>query len=188
MFRETAAPETSSDIYHDFRDRLRELETTESGLFDKKIGDWKPEDWKGFYQRLEASRNVLNWGYVPNPSGGFWNAVLNWFHSQGCDPYMQIEQAPLCFKVGEVYENRREVRERFYRLLMERADPSLGLTPPERVVRGTYMTVAKVPRSVWLGSEDELLDLVEVVERLNRYESWLKSVVEDINDIKEGHS
>ena len=176
------AYETGSDIYNDFRDRLRELEKNESEFSKKKIGDWIAADWKGLYQRLEQSRNVVGWGYVPNPSGGFWNAVLNWFHSEGAEPYMQIEQGPLCFKVGEVYENRREVRERFHRLLMERSEPDMRLVRPGRFGSGTYMTVAVVPRAVWLGGDDQLLDLDAVLDRLNRYESWLKNLIEDFNN------
>ena len=172
------AHEIGSDIYNDFRDRLRELEGNESSFLEKRIGEWKADQWKGLYQQIERSRGLVNWGYVPNPSGGFWNAVLNWLKCDGVNPYMQIEQGNLCLKVGEVYENRRAVRERFHHLLMEGALPEMRLERPSRFGSGNFMTVAIIPRSAWLGSDDEILHIDAVIARLNRYESWFVGVIE----------
>lgn len=169
--------EVRSDIYTDFRDRLRELEKLESSFDKKVIADWNGDDWKGFYQALEQRRSVVNWGYVHNPAGGFLNLVLNWFDHDGVCPYMQIEQGNLCFKVGEVYDSRREVREQFHHLLMNASRPDLGLQRPGRFGSGTYMTIAVVPRQVWLGEDHQLVDINSVISRLNLYESWLRGVI-----------
>lgn len=173
------AYEVDSDIYNDFRDRLRQIENSESQFSQKRISDWDGNDWKGFYQSLEQSRKVVNWGYVNNPAGGFWNAVLNWFDYDGVCPYMQIEQGNLCFKVGEVYDNHRNIRQRFHGLLMAKSSPDMGLERPGRFGSGTYMTVAIVPRSVWLGRDEDVLDFQATVNKLNRYEDWLASIVEE---------
>jgi hypothetical protein len=173
------AHEVQSDIYMDFRDRLRELERLES-CFDKKmISDWNGTDWKGLYQAIEQRRSVVNWGYVNNPAGGFWNLVLNWFDHEGVCPYMQIEQGNLCFKVGEVYESHRDVRGQFHNLLMSASLPDMGLQRPGRFGSGTYMTVAVVPRQVWLGADDQIIDIDSVIARLGQYESWLKKIIEE---------
>ena len=173
------AHEVQSDIYVDFRDRLRELERLES-CFDKKmISDWNGTDWKGLYQAIEQRRSVVNWGYVNNPAGGFWNLVLNWFDHEGVCPYMQIEQGNLCFKVGEVYESHRDVRGQFHNLLMSASLPDMGLQRPGRFGSGTYMTVAVVPRQVWLGADDQIIDIDSVIARLGQYESWLKKIIEE---------
>lgn len=171
------AHEVQSDIYTDFRDRLQELERLETSFDKKKISDWDGNDWKGLYQAIEQRRSVVNWGYVHNPAGGFWNLVLNWFGHEGVNPYMQIEQGNLCFKVGEVYEARRDVRERFHHLLMSASQPDMGLERPGRFGSGTYMTVAVVPRQVWLAADNQLIDIGEVLSRLDRYESWFKRVI-----------
>jgi hypothetical protein len=170
--------EVDNDIYSDFRERLRQIESSESQFGHKRIGDWDGNDWKGFYQSLELSRKVVNWGYVNNPAGGFWNAVLNWFDGDGCCPYMQIEQGNLCFKVGEVGENRRGIRTRYHDLLMASSRKDMGLERPSRFGNGNYMTVAIVPPSVWLGREDDRLDLDATVNRLNHYEAWLVETIE----------
>jgi len=39
------------------------------------------------------------------------------------------------------------------------------------------MTVAIVPRSIWSGAEDAILDLPRVVERLARYKSWFVEIL-----------
>jgi len=173
------AHEVQSDIYMDFRDRLRELERLESSFDKKKISDWDGNDWKGLYQALEQRRSVVDWGYVYNPAGGFWNLVLNWFDHEGVCPFMQIEQGNLCFKVGEVYDSRRDIRERFHNLLMSASQPDMGLQRPGRFGSGTYMTVAVVPRQVWLGMDDEAVDVDAVLSRLDSYESWLKKTIEE---------
>jgi len=172
------AHDVENDIYNDFRDRLRDLERIESCFDKKKIGDWDGNDWKGLYQALEHRRAVVNWGYVNNPAGGFWNLVLNWFDLEGVCPYMQIEQGNLCFKVGEVYNARKDVRDRFHNLLMESAQSDMGLQRPGRFGSGTYMTVAIVPRKIWLGNDDEVIHLDSVLSRLSRYEAWLKETIE----------
>ena len=171
------AHDIQNDIYTDFRDRLKDLERIESRFDQKKIGDWDGNDWKGLYQALEQRRPVVNWGYVNNPAGGFWNLVLNWFDLEGVCPYMQIEQGNLCFKVGEVYDSRRDIRERFHNLLMSSAQSDMGLQRPGRFGSGTYMTVAIVPRQIWLGQDDQVIHLDSVLSRLSRYEVWLKTTV-----------
>ena len=173
------AHDIQNDIYNDFRDRLRDLERIESCFDQKKIGDWDGNDWKGLYQALEQRRPVVNWGYVNNPAGGFWNLVLNWFDLEGVCPYMQIEQGNLCFKVGEVYDARRDVRERFHNLLMSASQSDMGLQRPGRFGSGTYMTVAVIPRQAWLGADDQVIDIEVVLSRLDRYESWLKGIIEN---------
>lgn len=173
------AHDVPSDIYMDFRDRLRELEKLESSFDHKKVSDWDGNDWKGLYQALEQRRAVLNWGYVNNPAGGFWNLVLNWFDHDGVCPYMQIEQGNLCFKVGEVYDSRKNIREQFHNLLMSAAQSDMGLQRPGRFGNGTYMTVAVVPRQVWLGKDNQVIDIDSVLTRLAKYESWLKKVIEE---------
>ena len=171
------AHETDNDIYNDFRDRLREIEAKECAFTEVPIGRWEAEEWKGFYQALEKTRGLHNWGYVPNPAGGFLNAVLNWFECDDAYPYMQIEQGPLCFKVGGVETNRREIRGLYHSMLMDAAEPEMELQRP-RFRTGTYMTVARVERQTWLGADDDLVDLAAVIQRLATYEQLLIRVLD----------
>jgi hypothetical protein len=170
--------DVDNDIYNDFRDRLRQIETNESRFVRKQLAEWNRDDWKGFYQALERRRDVLNWSYVSNPGGGFLSAVLNWYEvSNGVCAFMQIEEGNLCFKIGEVHNDRRVIRQRFHHLLMTSTTPDLQLRRPTRFGSGKYMTVAVVPRTAWLGSDDKVPDFDSTVDRLNRYEEWFKRVI-----------
>ncbi len=133
------------------------LEHEENQYLEKDVADWTAPDWKGFYQGLEELRPVVDWNLVnpPGEGGAFWNAVLNWFDFDGHCPYMQIEQGALCFKIGEVDENRAEVRNRFHGIFMEGCDGRSEIKRPRRFGNGTYMTVAVVDRKDWLGYDDE---------------------------------
>jgi hypothetical protein len=172
------AHETANDIYNDFRDRLRELEGNESQFAEKIISVWTSDDWKGFYQQVEKVRKIHKWEYAANPAGGFWALILNWLNRSDYPLYMQIEQGKLCFKVGEVYEDHSQVRADFHNFLINSEGMKIDLQRPRRFGSGTYMTVAFVPREVWLGKDDELLNIDSVVARLNHYESWLVNVIE----------
>ena len=169
----------TNDIFMDFRGRLSAMENDENQYLNKKIGEWGPSDWKGFYQGLEPLRPLVSWGFVNNPAGGFWNAVLNWFDFDDYCPYMQIEEGPLCFKIGEVYENKAEVRNRFHEILMKGAQGNSDLERPGRFGNGTYMTVGVVSREKWLGGDAELVNMEQVVKRLNSYEDMLLNVIEE---------
>lgn len=173
-----------NDIYCDFRDRLREIETSESQFDRKIIADWNTDDWRGFYRALEQKRPILNWYYVNNPSRGFLAAILNWYDLGSVCPYMQIEQGNLCFKIGEVYSDRADMRYRLHQLLMKNARDDLPIQRPSRFGSGTYMTVAVVPRERWLGEDDKLLDLERTVSRLNDYEAWLVETLRQADPVE----
>jgi hypothetical protein len=91
---------------------------------------------------------------------------------------MQIEQGKLCFKVGEVAENRREVRDRFHAWIATGFNDMPEVRRPERFGSGTYMTVAVVEPHHWLGTETDTVDMQAVVARLDRYEGRLRAMVE----------
>jgi len=177
--------EADNDIYDDFRERLREIERSESLFSEKAIAKWDGNDWKGLYQALEAAGIVENWGFVNNPNGGFWNALLNWHETVDAYPFMQIEQGNLCFKIGEISEDHSAIRDRYHRILMTHGGADLGLQKPARFGSGSYMTVAIVPRSIWLGRDDVQIDLDAVVTRLEHYKSWFVEVL-DLNPKEPG--
>jgi len=170
----------SNAIFVDFRDRIIALEQEENQYCDKAIVDWKAPDWKGFYQGLEQLRPVIDWNLVNPPSGAsFWNAVLNWYNYGASNAYMQIEQGALCFKLGEVYENHAEVRDRFHRILMEGCKNRPEIKRPRKFGSGTYMTVAVVGRTDWLGPDDGKVNMMTVASRLNEYETLLIQILEN---------
>jgi len=171
-------PKVNNHIFTDFKDRLQHLEAEECQFLGKPIKGWGDPDWRGFYQALEKKRPVVNWGFVNNPNGGFWNCILNSHEVKDCCPYMQIEQGLLCFKVGEIYENRSEIRDRYHEIFMAHATHRKEIRKPNRLRPGTYMTIAVVDRNNWLGEDDGLVDMDKVVSRLNEYETLYRQMIQ----------
>jgi hypothetical protein len=167
----------TNHIFTDFKQHLQALENAENQFLKKPIKDWGDPDWKGFYQALEKVRPVVNWSYVPNPNGGFWNAVLNWYDLKDCCPYMQIEQGPLCFKVGEVYEKHSEIRNNYHNLFMAHCAGKREIRKPYRLGSGTYMTIAVVDRVNWLGDDESVIDMKNVVACLHDYENLYRQMI-----------
>lgn len=169
----------NNDIFQDFFERLQRIQESESGFVNKLIGLWDWDDWKGFYQELETLSIVSKWDYVPNPSGGFLNAVIEGLHEmEDCILYMQIEQGSVCFKIGEVYENRSEIRNKYHEMILNTFTSHPEVTRPQRFGNGCYMTVAVVDSEQWLGSKEETVDVKAVFERLLSYQEKLKKLVE----------
>ncbi|PKV75298.1 PD-(D/E)XK nuclease family protein [Pontibacter ramchanderi] len=169
-----------SDIFNDFVERIGLLEKQNNSFETLPIKNWNRNSWEGFYQFLQTQIKVNGWRYVANPAGGFLGL---WWHSdewKDYNVYLQIEEGNLCFKIGEVYNNHSHVRNEWYSNLMAHAK-KLGrkeIIKPRRFGSGTYMTVAIVERKHWLGPDDSIVILPEVVQRLKEYEQFIDTLLE----------
>jgi len=175
-----------NDIFRDFYERLKRIEKSNNEFENKLIKDWNGNDWQGFFQFLEKEIKIEDWYYVNNPSGGFWNAVLNWDYWGIYPAYLQIEQGKLCFKIStdiNMPENttRSEVRNKLCNLILKKSREFgfENINRPSRFGNGKYMTVAVVKRENWLGSDDTILDKETVVKTLKNYLTFLKQVIND---------
>lgn len=184
---------TKNSIFIDFFDRLTRLEQLNNDFANKVIGDWKSADWQGFFQFLEKEIKIVNWHYVNNRSGGFWNAILNWDYWDIYPTYIQIEQGKLCFKISTdpkepviLPENtsRAEVRNKLCNLILKKSREFgfESISRPSRFGNGKYMTVAVVKRENWLGADDETLEKETVVKTLKDYLIFLKQVIKRQNN------
>lgn len=178
--------ETTNNIFVDFYERLTRIEKSNNEFEIKILKDWNGNDWQGFFQFLEKEI-YADWFYVNNPSGGFWNAVLNWDYWDGYPAYLQLEEGKLCFKVStdpdevELPEDitRSQVRNQLHDLIMTKAN-DFGLNHirrPERFGSGKYMTVAIVDRENWLGSDNDIINKEGIVKTLTDYLSFLRQTI-----------
>lgn len=145
--------------------------------------------WIGkVFQFLEKEINIVNWHYVNNPSGGFWNAILNWEYWDIYPVYIQLEEGKLCFKIStdpdepvEMPENvtRGEIRNKISRLILSSAKDKgfSSIRKPDRFGNGKYMTIAVVDRKNWLGSDDSVVDKKTVVNLLSSYKDFLEKII-----------
>jgi hypothetical protein len=62
---------------------------------------------------------------------------------------------------------------------METGGREKGLQRPARFGSGNYMTVARIPRSVWLGGDEEHVDLEAVLMRLKAHEAWFEETLKN---------
>jgi PD-(D/E)XK nuclease superfamily len=162
----------NNHIFIDFKERLQALEDEESQFSKKFIKDWNDSNWVGFYRVLEKRRKNVNWEKV-NPPGGnpFWNAVLNSNKNGNGTFWIQIEQGPLCFKIGWMSENQNA--KYYYDTLMACCSKGSDIRKPNRFgnKNSTTKTIATVDRVNWLGSDDSLVDMDKVDARLGHYEN-----------------
>lgn len=178
---------TQNNIFLDFFERLTRIEKSNNEFEFKNIGEWNGADWQGFFQFLEKEISIVNWNYVNNPNGGFWNAVLNWEYWDIYPAYIQIEQGKLCFKIStdpdelEMPENvtRGDIRNKLHNLIISKAK-ELGfpnIRRPDRFGNGKYMTVAIVDRVNWLGADSSKVDKKAVANLLTAYKNFLKQII-----------
>ncbi|MDM1137830.1 PD-(D/E)XK nuclease family protein [Empedobacter sp. ULE_I145] len=179
--------EINNNIFLDFKERLLKLEKSNNEFENKKLKNWKSEDWQGFFQFLEKEIDVINWNYVNNPSGGFWNAVLTWDQGDICPVYIQLEQDKLCFKVSTHPQdtqlpegiNRTEARNSLYHLIMEESKKRgfNEIKKPIRFGNGNYMTSAVVEKQNWLGNDEDIIDKSLVISNITKYTKFLKEII-----------
>lgn len=176
-----------NEIYNDFKERLKRIEAANHQWEKKTIGNWGWQDWQGFYQYLEENINLVNWEFVNNPNGGFWNAVLNWSYWGIYPAYIQIEENKICFKVStdpseiDLPENlnRSKVRNELSQLILKSArEKNITIIKrPKRFGKGKYMTVAVVDCENWLGRKNEIIQKEKVKNLLLELKKFLVETI-----------
>jgi hypothetical protein len=181
--------DTQNNIFLDFLERITRIEKANNEFESKLIGEWNSNDWQGFFQFVEKGMNIINWGFVNNPNGGFWNAVLNWEYWDIYPAYVQIEEGKLCFKISthpeelDLPENitRGEVRNQLHNLIMSKSKEYnlTSIRKPDRFGSGNYMTVAIVDRQNWLGKDDEIIDKNNIIQTLEKYKKFITEIIQN---------
>jgi hypothetical protein len=170
----------NSDIFSDFVEKIQEQEDRENSFETELIKNWHWDSWIGFYRYLESQIDVRGWNYVPNQSGGFMGLWWPYHIWKTAHVYLQIEKGKLCFKIGEVYENRKELRNELHSIIMSNAEKENKheiIKKPQRFGNGLSMTVAVVNQEDWLGPNDAKIDKNNVVNKLKEYELFLEKCV-----------
>ena len=178
----------SHPILMDFREHLQEIEDRTNSY-----REWTEDHdrceylaWQGSYRRIECElRRVnngiewLNWGYVPNPSGGFMGF---WWQPPGvgedCPLYLQLEVSwwrevggeRLCFKVhanGQDRETQAQLQQEWHQRVCTAGGEQV--MRPARMRRGNHMTIAEWTGE-WLGFNPRSgrLDIGRTVENLGQ--------------------
>ena len=140
---------------------------------------------------MDGKIHLIDWYHVPNPSGGFWNACVNWKYREDIPFFIQLEESKLVFKISThpedidtdklLYTSRGEIRNKMHEFIEKKAhsEKCLEITKPDRFGTGNYMTVAVVKKEYWLGNDDDFVDIEKVISNIQKYESFQDSVISD---------
>ncbi len=167
-------------ILIDYRSHLQKISMWEESYIVERLEKWYWYSWMGFYSRLQSEGiDCVDWGYVPNPRGGF---LAFWWHFQGddtCGQYLQLEEDKLCFKIWvKNKEERYSLRQKWSRVVMaENLDQKFGLdlNRPKRFGSGEYMTICLVENYRQV-SDNGLIDMNKTLEVLKTAEKLLALV------------
>jgi len=93
----------NNQIFIDYVSRLRRMENDSQAYSERLVEKWKYPQWSGFLMALcKRLGRDANFGFVPNPSGGFiaaWfgNIKIDGMEDSGSNLYFQIEAFPKPF-------------------------------------------------------------------------------------------
>ncbi|MDX1260119.1 PD-(D/E)XK nuclease family protein [Exiguobacterium sp. K1] len=164
-------------IIDDYLHHLKRLDDDINSYQTLPIAEWTAFSWQGFYRDLQKRLNG-KWGYVSNPSGGFWG--FWWKGNEQQYHYWQLEETVLRAKI-EAKENPdiKAYRDMCMSTLMkDSSECDLKLKRPKRISTGKNMTIAYRENYLQL-QENGLLDFEKTVFELERYGQYKQSVKSD---------
>ena len=169
----------SNPILTDFRDYLGQKEDDTNSFKNwqkEKIGCWSWASWEGFFQCLEEKLGHGDWGYVPNPAGGFLGFYWHWLAN--CNLQLEIhpgnkEKQFLCFKVyAGKSDERNDLKWKWHQKICETGGESVQR--PNVMRAGSFMTVAQW-KGDWLAFHgDGRFHIEKTVENLKAAEKVLE--------------
>lgn len=175
-----------NNIFTDFILRLTRIEASHYEFNLKVIGDWKDNDWQGFFLELDKRELLEGWGFVNNVAGGFWNAVIHWPFWKGFPVHFQIEQGRICFKIcfdeGEtenVNFDPNVAQDEWLQILLNNTSESFPFKRAYPLVhRGKTRTVGYIEQEIWMGANDSLLDIEMVLKNIGSYKNHISKIVQ----------
>ena len=167
--------EYAHDIGRDFHGRLVSIDRDVESFRVLPPREWSGNAWQGFFCELQRQLPDGDWGYVPNPAGGFIGYWWHWTETPAYKGYLQLENGKLCFKIAvETPANRYTLRDRWSEWLLEAGrSEGMSITRPRRRESGRTMTVAVLDSDYRATDEIGLLDLETTIARLRVAESVL---------------
>ena len=168
----------TNNILLDYRDHLQFISNNVASYQSMPIDKWKWHSWIGFYLMLQEELGDGNWGYVPNPSGGFLGYWWHFRNSENSTIYLQIEQDKLCFKIAPSANDtstRRDVRTIWYERIIEKSrEHGLPIKKPKRFGNGSHMTVCIFDGEYRKTKDDGTIDIPSTIDLLRKAEKLLE--------------
>lgn len=137
----------TSDIVDQYQVYLEKMQENLDAYKTKQVKDWTGTQWTGFYSKLKQDLNDGDFGYVPNPSGGFMGYWFGYENIGGeSSLYLQSEQSKFCFKIHIKEKERRKAARNFWHRAVIEAGTEAGLEVVKpRVMRtGRWFTIGVI--------------------------------------------
>lgn len=130
--------------------------------------------WQGFYCELQAKGLNGKWGYIANPTGGFWGY---WWHGNK-GVYLQLEESKLRFKSSvNQAAGRYDLEDLRARLIEQGRVHGLNVVRPKRTRLGQTTTLAMLEPDYRVTNMEDRLDIDATVARLRTAEKVLDDAV-----------
>ena len=165
----------TNDVVDQYEGYLQKMQENLDAFRTKPVKTWSGTQWTGFYAKLKEELNEGDFGYVPNPSGGF---MGYWFGFENIDDenslYLQSEQEKFCFKVHIREKDRRKAARKFWHRTVIEAGKEAGLEVVKpRVMRtGRWFTIGviKTPKEQpWMSVyENGKLNYPETLQKVEK--------------------
>jgi hypothetical protein len=155
-------------IFLDYYNHLQTIDDQIQAFWTELVSDWDSFAWQGFFQELQKEIRG-DWGYVSNPTGGFWG--FWWKSANGSNHFLQLEEERLCVKVSaeDDNENIKDFRHKIMKdVLMESEKRNLLLTKPARLRVGKTMTIAERHNYIQI-NPNGTLDMKRTILELQKY-------------------
>ena len=173
----------NNPIVLNFKESLQAIEDATNSYNISPINKWNGDAWQGFYMEIEKHCNDIQWGYVPNPSGGFWGA---WWHfkepknNKNLEMYLQFEEAKMCIKICyDGPENKTIIRNICFEALMETAALlAPEVVRPDKFGAGTYMTIGVVKPEHLFGDKNIIVQ--DILAKLSKYEKIVDTTIKNL--------
>ena len=167
----------SHPLVIDYRLHLQEMEDATNNYKKLPVDKWGWFEWQGFYKELEKYICVENWSYVP--IGDFLGLWWYFVENDEIRMYLQFEESRLCFKIECEEENRSEIRDKYYNILMNVSkEMDVKIERPQRFGFGTYMTIGVAPVEDVFCSK--LINMEKLIEKLKIYEQIVNHCMSNI--------
>ncbi|MEX1212845.1 MAG: PD-(D/E)XK nuclease family protein [Balneolaceae bacterium] len=184
-----------NDIFQNYYSYIKRMQEELDAFLETPISEWKDFQWVGFYSSLKEDLNDVeaagdnNFGYVPNPSGGFWGS---WLGSHNFDTgdtlYLQSEQKKLCFKINVNMPDKRQHAKWFWHHRVKRTAKEMGLevVKPKVMRVGTWFTIGVLKTEsdiYWMPThKDGCIDYPATLEQLKQSLNLIQKCVIDYRD------
>mgnify|MGYP000716503602 CR=1 FL=1 len=166
-----------------FLQHLHEVEQAVQAFRYAAPAVWDSAAWRGFFAALQDELGGGEWTCVPNRSGGFMGFYWHWFapHDE-CEPYLQLEEKTLCFKIAVPSQERRAAHKFAWHERIVEAGRQFGLPVgrPTRLRNGHWMTVAVWQHDYRAVDSEGRLDWPGTLATLMKAEAVLDKSVEEI--------